>query len=210
MGGKNKKSKSAQNSDVSNPKPRTDVDSVKHIYKRLRKGLDLKTLGKEAESLERIKPSAVTRLCRAKVELCQTAESMQDKSLFELSARPYPTEPSFETLRDQILHVIELTREGAALYSSLLCGVLCVKLARVMGHRPENFNLPRTAEEYLDPNSEIIEQVCPVNCCVCVCGQQDATLAASLNTVSWCHRRRIYASLKSGTKRKRQMSETRR
>ena len=166
MGGKSKKSKSAQNSEISNQKPRNDVDSVKHIYKRLRKGLDLKTLGKEAESLERIKPSAVTRLCRAKVELCQAADSMNNKTLFELSTKASSSIPSFETLRDQILHVIELTREGAALYNSLLCGVLCVKLARVMGQKPENFELPRTAEEYLDPNSEIVEQVCLLKCCI--------------------------------------------
>ena len=160
MGAKSKKSKPAQVSDATSHKLRNDVETVRNIYKRLRKGLDLKTLCKEADNLEKITlPTAVTRLCRAKVDLNQIADTMKEKALYDYVPRTSSPEPSFVYLREQILEVIDITREGAELYNSLLCGTLCAKLAHVLGQPLDTFKMPTRPELLADPNAELVEQV---------------------------------------------------
>lgn len=158
MGGKSKKNKPARSIDVASHQPRDNVEAVRQVYRRLRKGIDLKTLSKEAENLEKIKPSAITRLCRAKVDLSLAADTLRDKNLYELHSRT--TSGVFREIRLKIVEVIKLTREGALDHNSLLCGRLCAKLALVLGYKLEDFELSRKHEELQDPNSEVVEQVC--------------------------------------------------
>lgn len=163
MGNKSKKSKPAQPADVTGQKPRDNDEAVRNIYRRLRKGADLKSLSKEAESLETIKSSAINCLCRAKVDLSLAADVMRDKSLFEPS-KIGATASTYREIRDKLIKVIQLACRGAVLHNSLLCGLLCAKLAQLLNHKPEDFELSRKIEELQDPNSELVEQA--RLCCV--------------------------------------------
>ena len=158
MGGKNKKAKPVLASDAVASQSAPEVDAVKSIYKRLRKGTDLKSLSKDAANVEKNNPSAITSLCRAKVVLCHTVDMMGDKSLYEFLT-PKAATLSFEDLRGQISEIAESLRKGAEQYKSLLCGRLYFRLSQLVLHKAELSNLPTRYEELLDPNEEFVDLV---------------------------------------------------
>ena len=144
------------------------TDAARNIVKRLRKGMDLKPLGTEVDSLVQRSPSAITLLCQAKVKLALAIEGLMKSGVLEFNSNNLRQniEQNEKTHLDA---ATTATKQGVELHQSLLCARFYYKLMEVM--QPGFKKLELAYNQMADPGAELLEQVVRVVICLSsVCG----------------------------------------
>lgn len=157
------KQKAIQAADSGASKGKDEQQGARDIIKRLRKGQDFKPLTKEVKELVEKRPSAISLLCQAKVELAVAVEGLMSSKALEFEHRTWQLRSSE---RDHLKDALECSKRGAEEYASLLCAKFYTKLMDVLSPGFERLRLPNP-EELADPGTELLEQVGHL-CCFCL------------------------------------------
>lgn len=147
-------------------------------------------------------------LCKAKLELFQLVQLMQSKGYAEIKFPMAGTQAvDLNTkLQMHLRSAVDLSKQGAEKHGSLLCGRFYTRLVQAVNPPVLPLNLSRESTDWLDPRSEVVEQVCKLRtfclslmtstntCCLLSGGR--ASNGIMLNIVQ--SRNRICATLNGG------------
>ena len=158
MAGKSRvKSKGAPAASAASAKDQKSIEKVRDITKRLRKKLDFSDLNKEISAHVEGNPSAISLLCKAKVDLTWAVDEL-------LRAKVLEDEHGFRvSLPDEqakkLFSAVETARQGAEQYQSLLCARFYYRLLGVLRPGFEKLQMLEDPDAANDPATELVEQV---------------------------------------------------
>ena len=158
MAGKSKaKSKGAPTSSAASAKDQKSIEKVRDITKRLRKKLDFSDLNKEISAHVAGNPSAVSLLCKAKVDLTHAVDELLRAKVLEDDHGFRVSLPDVQA--ERLFSAVENARQGAEQYQSLLCARFYYRLLGVLRPGFEKLHLLEEVDAANDPATELVEQV---------------------------------------------------